>query len=400
MKAIHKLSLRLRVTLLTGAMVLVTSLTLTAVSMTNANGQIVELKRAVEAATISPADMSDVAITVTTTPAEEIPVGDGQMTSAVFTIEASKATTRFNYLSILALIVVAGAGMGLSYYIAGRALRPVRRLSEAANAIGAHSLETRLPDCETGDEIGGLTRAFNGMLDRLQGAFETQRRFSSNVAHELKTPLATMKLCVQTARLEGEGNVEFLDVTERAVDRLSGVVSDLLLLTNEGDTDFSEEIALPAMLREAAEELSRVYQAKAIRVEYDFPDEALMVHGNRGLSRHLLRNLIENGMKYNREGGTLRLRAARTAGGVCLTVSDTGPGIPPEALPHIFEPFYCADPSRSRRLGGAGLGLSIARTIATRQGWSIQAQSTPGSGAVFTILIDDEHAARVLDPLA
>lgn len=403
MKRLHNMPLRLRVTLLTGGMILLASFVLTAASMVNAEGQLAHLQKNATASfaetiPIDPSSWSSLQdgkaaydsnlnqnkMDLQWTPADW---ADGEPLANILISATETAQTQFNYWSILALALVAVMGMGVSYYVAGRALMPVQRLSQAAENISAQNLQMRLPDCEVPDEIGNLTRSFNEMLARLEQAFEGQRQFSSNVAHELKTPLATMKLCMQTARLEESCDEEFLDVTERSIDRLSGVVDDLLLLTNDALVRQREPLSLPRMLEAIVAELSPLYGDKGLQIAYDFPQEEAIVSANSSLTHHLFSNLIENGMKYNVPQGALTLAVAIKEGYLEVTVADSGVGIPAEALPHLFEPFYCVDPSRSRKLGGAGLGLSIANNIAEKHGWIIRVESPGETGASFTVSI-------------
>ncbi len=351
---------------------------------------------------------------------------------------------QFNYWSYAYLLLIAGLGMAASWFLAGRALAPVRRLSEAAVRVSGSNLAERIEECPAKDEIGELTCAFNGMMDRLEESFERQKRFSSNVAHELKTPLATMKMSLQMGRLEYEGNAGkneensvdgddaagIFTIAERSVDRLIGVVNDLLVLTNEGTLTMTDEIRLSELLQDVISELQPVYEHKKLHVDLEF-ERDFYICGDAGLVHRLFFNLVENAMKYNRQEGTVRIAArvagedrtptrlagedgtpARVAGedrieekpqgdagpqgtverknrGIVVSVSDTGQGMQPEELEHIFEPFYCVDVSRSKKLGGVGLGLSIVKAAAERHGFVVSAESTLGEGSVFHVLIPE-----------
>ena len=400
-------SLRARITLLTGAVIAAVAVLLTVVSMANASDGLHSVSNtAMAAITITTAASESDDYTVATGIRPDVILSpketgaasfegtiDGQMLS--ISSSAVDARRKFNVLSIACLIGAVLLGMGAAYLLAGRALAPVRRLSQAAGEISAHNLQRRLEPSAARDEIGSLTNAFNAMLDRLQDSFDSQKRFSSNVAHELKTPLATMKMSLQVARIENHDpeNTAFFETAERSVDRLSGVVTDLLTLTDEAPTELCDELHPAALLREVAFELSSAYAGKNLRVTADCEEDAA-VPGNAGLARRLFYNLVENAMKYGAPGGAVRLAARRTPEGLCVTVSDDGPGVPEDALPHIFEPFYCADPSRSRKLGGAGLGLSIARTIAARHGWTLTAANATEGGAVFTVTIPETEILK------
>lgn len=388
------ISLRARITLLTGAVILAVSVALTLASMQNAGARF--------AAIVAPSAKGDAAqgeMELEFSPGPGLAEGQESATYTVESLEAqdltiavkirtAQAERAFNAWSIVFLILFSAGGMGLAWVLAGRALAPVRRLEEAVSDVSARNLSERLPLPPARDEVGRLTGAFNDMLGRLEEAFEQQKRFSSSVAHELKTPLAAMKMSLQVARLEGQADDELLAVTERGVDRLIGVVGSLLDLTNESVEGLDERFALCPLLREAADDLTPLHHGGGLGLHYDFEDGGISVTGSAALARRLFGNLIENAMKYTAEGGEVSLSARRMPDGdVLVSVGDSGPGIPEEALPHIFEPFYCADPSRSRKLGGAGLGLSIARAVAVRHGWELRAENRPGGGALFTVRI-------------
>lgn len=391
MKQIYNsISLRTRITLLTGAVILAVSIALTLTSMHNAGRQI---------GTIDISAAPSVSVTrkpyeIQNEPDKEIDASLRSEDEYVMSFQVSKreAERAFNVWSIVSLVLFSVGGMGLAWLLAGQALAPVRRLEAAVTEISARNLSARLPVPAARDEVGRLTDAFNDMLARLEQSFAQQKRFSSSVAHELKTPLATMKMSLQVARMEGQADGELLAVTERGVDRLIGVVSSLLDLTNESLADLHERIALCDLLRETADELAALYEARGLRVSRCFVREPIVVSGSPALVHRLFGNLIENAMKYNVQGGEVRLSVMRLGdGSIQVSVEDTGSGIPEEALPHIFEPFYCVDPSRSRRLGGAGLGLSVAQAIAQQHGWALSAHNRVGGGAVFLVTIPAEQ---------
>lgn len=384
----RKISLRTRITLLTGAVILSVSLLLTFFSMHNADARLLSIAQAPELnqAVLYPDAVSSVPSTAAVVdPAADVSNGvpGDQLMVAISTVTVA-ARQEFNVRSLFALALISAGGMFFAWLLAGRALRPVRQLEAAVSDITAHNLAARLPAPDAHDEIGRLTVSFNAMLDRLAYSFEQQKRFSSSVAHELKTPLSTMKMSLQVAKMEGN---EIGAVTERSVDRLIGVVSSLLELTNETVEAMDDEIALPPLLCELAGELRPLYADKRLKIICDADTGLPPVLGNAPLARRLFGNLIENAMKYNMPDGTVTLRAARDGDAIRVCVSDTGPGIPADALDRVFEPFYCVDPSRSRSFGGAGLGLSIARAIAERHGWTLAAENLPDGGAAFSVRI-------------
>lgn len=394
----RRITLRMRITLLTGVVIAVVAIVLTVASMLNARRGLYGL--------------SDVALQIIADdqpPAGIITEGDNEGASTLplprhvpndetkltpdrkaLMMQAEKDVRQnFNLLSIICLLGAVTVGMAAAYLLAGRALVPVHQLSQAASEIGAGNLYLRLAPSGAPDDISALINTFNSMLDRLENAFESQKRFSSNVAHELKTPLATMKMSFQVAQLENTdpGNIAFFATAERSVDRLSGVVSSLLALTDESPIELCDEVKPSVLLRKIKDDLQPLYADKKLSVETDFEDEDTTVWGNLRLTQQLFYNLVENAMKYTPSGGTIRLSTRHSADALRIMVADNGPGIPADALEHIFEPFFCVDPSRSRKLGGAGLGLSIARMVAQRYGWSLEVENASTGGAVFTVAI-------------
>ena len=393
-----RITLRLRITLLTGMVIAIVSIALTAVSMLNAYHRLYDFSDI--ALKIIADDQAPAGITAN----EDSEVAPPLPPPAFVTDDASRLTPdwkammiqaekdvrqNFNLLSIVCLLGAVILGMAAAYLLAGRALAPVHRLSEAASEISTNNMHLRLEPSSVPDDIGTLINTFNSMLDRLENTFESQKRFSSNVAHELKTPLATMKMSFQVAQLENNDpkNAAFFVTAERSVDRLSGVVSSLLALTDESPIELCDKIDPSILLLKAVDDLQPLYTHKKLYVESVFETKDTTVMGNLRLVQQLINNLIENAMKYTPSDGTIHLSTARTTDALRIIVSDNGPGIPDEALNHIFEPFYCVDPSRSRKLGGAGLGLSIARMVAQRHGWLIEAENASTCGAIFTVTI-------------
>lgn len=390
-----RITLRMRITLLTGAVIAVVAVLLTLASMLNARHGLYDfrgtaLQLIVEDQT--PVGRENGKAAPSLPPPESVYEGDLNLTSNLesLMIQAERAVRqKFNLLSIACLLGSVVAGMAAAYLLAGRALAPVHQLSQAASEIGANNMDLRLEPSGAPDDIGTLINTFNSMLDRLENAFESQKRFSSNVAHELKTPLATMKMSFQVARLENTDpeNADFFAAAERSVDRLSGVVSSLLALTDESPIERCDAIDPSALLRKAAEDLQPLYADKELHVERFFEAGAVKVMGNLRLAQQLFYNLVENAMKYTPSGGTIRLSTRHNTDALRIMVSDNGPGIPVDALEHIFEPFFCVNPSRSRKLGGAGLGLSIARMVAQRHDWALEVENASTGGTVFIVTI-------------
>ena len=287
-------------------------------------------------------------------------------------------------------------------YLARRALRPIDAIAQTAKQItAADDLSRRIPYSGPPDELGQLTHTFNNTLERLEKLFNVQRRFVADVSHEMRTPLTTILGNIDLMRRIGPDEQAMAAIASEAR-RMSRLVEDLLLLAKaaagrlpleqtrvELDTLLLDVFRQGQMLsRDVAVELGQVEPAR--------------VMGDIDRLKQLLLNLVSNGIKYTPPGGrvTLGLRCDGTH--ALLTVSDTGIGIPPEDLPHVFDRFYRVDKARSRAQGGTGLGLSIAQWIAEAHGGDITVTSAVDAGTVFTVRLplapDSEHRAAPSRP--
>ena len=370
-------SLCFRLTVMTGAILLLCSIALTLSASYHAGKQLVAV--------------------ATTMPGGGIALAPGQpiegslLTAASPWAEAAAVTAakrNFNFAGLLSLIVISVSGTGAVYFATKRALKPIQELSEQITAITEHNLDKRVGGGQRMDEVGALCRSFNIMLERLNASFSAQKRFSANVAHELKTPLATMQASVQVMRLDRspapEEYEKMLDTVERNIDRLRAIIEDLMRLCSGQEELEKSEVSLPELLEGILSELSPALKARHIQYEVDCGG-CPVVWGDRGLLYRALFNLVENGVKYNRDGGSISISAGFKGSIGEIRIRDTGNGIPQEELPLIFEPFYRVNKSRSRKTGGAGLGLSVVKTVIERHGWDISASSTVGAGTEFLI---------------
>lgn len=309
-----------------------------------------------------------------------------ELSSITFTVK--EAGNRFNLWGITVLIPVLILGTAAAWLVAGRALQPLEELSGTIEEISGNDLSHRVEIRDRQDEIGRLARSFNLMMDKVSASFERQKRFSTSAAHELKTPLATIAVNLDVlaldeaptpARLE-----KVLKVIRKNNERMIRLVDDLFRLTSEKDSIMDEEIILEEILAETAEELSRPIQEKHLTVSIgSMPD--IRLTGNRVMLSRAVGNLFENAVKYNRDYGTISITAGREAGKIIIQLADTGIGIPKEEIPRIFEPFYRVDKSRSRAMGGSGLGLPLVKDILEKHGGIISVKSTPGESTVFTL---------------
>lgn len=371
-----KITLQWRITLLTAIVLVICSVALTALSMLNAQRGFYQLL--------------DDQYATQGVPAIQATVPENLADADAGTL-AIQATQQFNFKSVLFCLLATIIGTCATYFIAGQALKPLRNLSDEIERIDENSLSAQLPPTSTQDEIGRLTDNFNKMLSRLEDAFIRQKRFTANAAHELKTPLATLKTGAQV--LEADKNAllpdyqENMQMTLISVDRLSKIVDDLLLLASNGETtgEDSEEVLLGPLFDAIESELSLQRSSRHIDFQVDCGN--LCVHGNSSLLYRSFFNLIENACKHGKEGGHIWVSAAAGADGIAISIKDDGPGISSEHLPYIFDAFYRVDKSRSREVGGSGLGLSIVKTMIEAYGGTISVESDGKSGTMFTVTL-------------
>lgn len=379
------MSFKMRITVFTGIIVLMTSLSLSALSMLNAKKQI--------SYTVSSSMSTPAVDNVIYEGDDNAIVLDPDKESDAYTViaveTAENAIRKFHFTSVLYTAVIAAAGMLLAYLFAGRVLKPIRKLNDTIIDITDENLNRRLPQTYSNDEISGLTNSFNSMLDRLDTSFTKQKRFSSNAAHELKTPVSIIKMSVQSLKRKKEPTqadyTEGLDIIERNSERLADIIDDLLTLTNDRNDLPTEAVSLNALLVCIVNDLLPQYRKRDIKIEYDFDDKECFVSCSETLAYRLFYNLAENAFKYNNTGGNILISVKETAGKHQISIKDSGIGIPDEQLSHIWEAFYCVDQSHSRKYGGAGLGLSVVKEISERFGWNVQVHSKAGKGSEFIV---------------
>jgi heavy metal sensor kinase len=285
------------------------------------------------------------------------------------------------------LLIVATAG---GIFLAGRALRPIDRITSMAREIGAGNLTGRLGLAPRDDEVGRLAATFDGMLDRLERAFTQQRQFAADASHELRTPLTIIKGDLDVLLRRRRSPDDYEEVA-RAVDdevtRLSLLVEDLLTLAraDSGQAELAREfVYFDALVTDAAAGMRRLAEAKGLTLEARLEQDVAII-GDPARLRQLVLNLLGNAVKYTAEGGHITVTLGENAGWAILEVVDTGIGIASEDLPHIFDRFFRADKARARAEGGTGLGLAIARWCAEAHGGRIEVDSHPGKGSVFRV---------------
>jgi signal transduction histidine kinase len=288
----------------------------------------------------------------------------------------------------LAGVLAIGLALLLGLLISWRLTAPLRQLTHAAGAIAAGDLSQRVP-AKGGDELGELGQAFNEMAASLEDGEALRRNMMADVAHELRTPLTVIQGNLQ-AILDGvypldEAQVASLFDETRLLTRL---VDDLreLALAEAGQLRLEHEmIDMASLAQGAVGNFSPGAEAAGLKLESAISGESLEVTGDADRLGQVLRNLISNALRHTPAGGRVTVTVRRSGERVLLEVADTGTGISPEDLPHVFDRFYRGDKSRSRRGGGAGLGLAIARQLVIAHGGEIDAESTLGAGTTFRV---------------
>jgi two-component system, OmpR family, sensor kinase len=312
---------------------------------------------------------------------------------AARSLEAQEATLReARYalgIGIPFMLVVATAGGSL---LARKSLDPVSALADQAARIGASSLHERVAVPNPRDELGRLAVVLNDLLERLDRSFEEQRRFTADASHELRTPVAIISGEAELAlSREQRTPAELRDALARIraeSDRLKHIVDDLFLLARAEAGDpimVPRDVYLGEVAADSVRALRSLAERKAVRLSFAGSGD-LPFQGDEALLRRLFVNLLDNAIKYTPSGGGVTLSAERQNGNYLVTVADTGPGIPVDAQPHIFDRFYRSERDRrASATGGAGLGLAIASWIAQTHGGAVSLEQSDGSGSRFVV---------------
>ncbi len=300
--------------------------------------------------------------------------------------------TQGQMLRLLAFMLIPAATLAAfsGWLLAQRALIPVNVITQTAQAISQDDLSRRIQPGLPDDELGRLAQTFNHMLDRVQSAFTRQQQFTADAAHELRTPLSIMQtgLDVTLAQpREAEAYRTMLESMREEVRRLGQLTGQLLLLARADAHTLPFEprpTDLSLLLHTVVDQIEVAAGEKQIALRRDIPTGCQLM-GDEDRLIQLMLNLLENAVKYTPEGGTITVTLQQVPGYVHFSICDTGIGIPPEHLEHIFDRFYRVDRGRSRQQGGVGLGLAIAHQIARLHGGEITVTSQPGQGSTFTV---------------
>ncbi|WP_298130066.1 ATP-binding protein [Micropruina sp.] len=314
---------------------------------------------------------------------------DGKVGAVIQIAESLRSIDALRERLLLSLLlgspmIVAAAGVG-GYYLAGRALRPIDHIVATARRISAHDLTERLGLPPSRDEVGRLAGTFDEMLGRLDEAFQRERRFSNDAAHELRTPLAAMQsilsVIAEQRRTPAEYEAALADLSEET-DKLRALTDDLLRLARaEASEPLWEPVDLAELVPEVVDSLRPLTDADRVRLTCLTEGDASVVGDTDALIR-LLVNLLDNAIKHT-PAGSIAVTVRGLPDEVRIAVTDTGDGIAAEHLPHVFDRFYRAEESRTT--AGTGLGLAICREIVHTHGGDIEVTSEPGAGSTFTV---------------
>ncbi len=310
-----------------------------------------------------------------------------QVASSLTVVDSAKANL-INILTLSAALAVALAALG-SWLVLGRSLAPLGVVTDTAQAINrADDLSRRIPySGPNDDEIGSLIEFFNQTLERLENLFTSQQRFLADVSHELRTPLTVIKGNVDLMRRMKQLDEESLTSIDQEAGRLTRLVGGLILLVQAESGKLAlnlKPVELDTLLLEVFHEM-RILAGNNVKLKLADIDQVL-VNGDRDRLKQVLLNLVGNAIQYTPPGGVVYMGLAVIGEQVRIIVRDTGPGIPAEDLPYIFERFYRAEKSRTRtRTSGFGLGLSIVQWIVESHGGTIKVESKEGEGTTFAI---------------
>ena len=314
--------------------------------------------------------------------------------SIVLDVDAIERSILFDALGILLVVIVAGSCV--AYFLIGHYTKPVQQLSAHMKEISPNTLSDSIAIEGGGEEIQELVKSFNQMTEQLDEAFAMQRRFSASAAHELRTPIAVLRTKLDVFKKKKREQREYdelVDTMETYIDRLSSIITDLLEFAETSELGETENVSLDAVITTVVDDLESVAQNNMVNMQIDVQPKVqseaqnFIVKGNTNLLYRALYNLVENAIRYNHKEGSVNI-ALEIEGQECLvTIADTGVGIAPEQRELVFEPFYRVNKSRSREFGGAGIGLSLVKTILKRHGASITVSENNPQGSVFTIRI-------------
>ena len=326
-----------------------------------------------------------------------------------FEQEIQETKEAFLLRSVIATTIIILLSSVCTYFLTKKALTPLQKLTSEVSQIQAQNLSTQLPVPNSKDEIAQLTSSFNEMLTRLDNAFSTQKQFSANAAHELRTPLAVLQTNLEVFEKKQEPEmIEYRQLFTMIIEqtaRLSQLVGTLLDMTNLKSVPRTDHVSLEELVDEVFCDLDPVAEKAGISIHFDdsssqdlytdvhTPDASalnnniLNITGSYVLLYRAVYNLVENAIKYNRPNGSVTVSVKEKNGQAMILVKDTGIGISPENQKKIFDPFFRVDKSRSRAMGGAGLGLALVDSIAREHGGSVKVLESNEKGSIIALML-------------
>ena len=294
------------------------------------------------------------------------------------------------YSAAPAFLILAALG---GYWLSRRALAPVDEITQAARNIGAKDLSQRLAVPRSSDELHRLADTLNGMLSRIEAAFQRVTQFTADASHELRTPVSVLRTSAELALRKPRSEAEYREALARILEeseRVSHLIDQLLVLARADSGSSALPMArtdLSAALQAACSEAKVLAEAKQLKFSQLVPTDSVWVQGDAASLQRLFMILLDNAVKYTPIGGEITVRLSSDDGQAVAAIRDSGVGIAPEDLSHVFERFYRSDRARSRESGGTGLGLAIGRWIAQTHRGDIRVESSPGKGSEFQVYI-------------
>lgn len=316
-----------------------------------------------------------------------------------FEQEIQETKEAFLLRSVIATTIIILLSSVCTYFLTKKTLTPLQKLTSEVSHIQAQNLSTQLAVPNSKDEIAQLTSSFNEMLTRLDNAFSTQKQFSANAAHELRTPLAVLQTNLEVFEKKQEPEMieyrRLFTMIKEQTARLSQLVGTLLDMTNLKSVPRTDQVTLEELVDEVFCDLDPVAEKAGISIHFNdstSQDSHTDVTGSYVLLYRAVYNLVENAIKYNRPHGSVSVSVKQENGQAMVLVTDTGIGISPENQKKIFDPFFRVDKSRSRAMGGAGLGLALVDSIAKEHGGTVKVLESSETGSTIALMLPVENS--------
>ena len=316
-----------------------------------------------------------------------------------FEQEIQETKEDFLLRSVIATTIIILLSSVCTYFLTKKTLTPLQKLTSEVSQIQAQNLSTQLAVPNSKDEIAQLTSSFNEMLTRLDNAFSTQKQFSANAAHELRTPLAVLQTNLEVFEKKQKPEMieyrQLFTMIKEQTARLSQLVGTLLDMTNLKSVPRTDQVSLEELVDEVFCDLDPIAEKAGISIHFnDSSNQDLHtdVTGSYVLLYRAVYNLVENAIKYNRPHGSVSVSVKQENGQAMVLVTDTGIGISPENQKKIFDPFFRVDKSRSRAMGGAGLGLALVDSIAKEHRGTVKVLESSSAGSTIVLMLPVDNS--------